>query len=198
MATKTKPAFDFGQPSKELKQAVNLLKSASVSIEPELLEWAKDVVVSEEIRRVNAIARHYQVPLFRSENLGLNTVLTISYEAHRLIRALANDFVDDFPVLKLTKGNPRNVISENWLLFDFIEKEITEKQLTLSRAILNSQKTGRPGCGKTSAAIKSAFLRTKKALEIDKDALIEAASKMAADQKERANKGSTRPRGLLG
>ena len=198
MGTKTKPAFDFGETSKELKQAVNLLKGTSRPVEPDLLECAEDVVVAEEIRRVHIIARHYQVPLFRSENLGLNTVLTISNEAHRLIRSLANDFVDDFPVLKSTKGNPRNVLSENWLLFDFIEKEITEKHLKLSQAILNSQKFGRPGRGKTSAAIKSAYLRTKKALEINRDALIEAASKMAANKKERDNKGPTKPRGLLG
>jgi hypothetical protein len=198
MATKTKPAFDFGEPSEELKQAVNLLKSASVSIEPEVLEWAKDVVVSEEIRRVHAIARYYQVPLFRSENLGLNTVLTISYEAHRLIRALANDFVDDFPVLKSTKGNPRNVLSENWVIFEFIEKELTEKKINLSKAIQNSQKIGCPGRGDSTTAIKSAYLRTKRAFEKHRWALIEAASKISADKKKLSNAKPTKPRGLLG
>jgi hypothetical protein len=200
MATKIKPTFDFGEPSDNLKKALQLLKSVkSTTVSDQaLFQWAEDEILTEEIRRVYIIAQHYNIPLFYSQNLGLNVISSLNFYSITLVKKLASDFVPGFHPANKKPGNPTNVLEKHSKLIEAIDKEITEKNIKLAQAIRNVCKKGKAGADLGDKAVEDIYHRGKKQLLVIETVVKDAEKqKLMVDKKNKARGNNRPPLGLL-
>lgn len=200
MTKNTKITFDFGEPSDNLKKALQLLKSAkSPTLSNQaLLQWAEDEILTEEIRRVYIIAQHYNIPLFYSQNLGLNVISSLNFYSITLVKKLASDFVPGFHPANKKPGNPTSVLEKHSKLIEAIDIEITEKKIKLAQAIRNLCKKGKAGADLGEKPVEDIYHRGKKQLLAIETVVKDAEKqKLMTDKKNKARGSNKLPLGLL-
>lgn len=200
MTKNTKITFDFGEPSDNLKKALQLLKSAKSPTlsDQALLQWAEDEILKEEIRRVYLIARYYNIPLFYSENLGLNVTSSLNFHSLNFVRKLASDFISGFNPANKKRGNPTCVLEKHSKIIEAIDKEIEEKNIKLALAIRNVCKRGKVGENLGLTTVEDIYHRAKRQLMAIETVVNEAQKqKLMADKKNKARDSNKMPLGLL-
>jgi hypothetical protein len=202
MTKKNAPKFDFGPAPASIKKALAILEEgSSANDSPQLLQWAEDELIREEVRRVQIIMRHYQIEYFSTAGLGFSIpVPTLNFEAFALFRRLASDFIPGFNP-RTRKGNPNYAAGDHRALVAFIDAEMASKGVKLSQAKSNARrKKDAPWSEQTREQIESNYHRGKEAIRRETEVIREALAQAEADEKERAERridAIGRPKGLL-